>query len=80
MNKTLYILIVSTLLFSGCDSRQDEVEFVIKPQFDATGSFSEVTAEHRGSCAFTWRDVSRLCRMSKDGGSAVRLIYDGISQ
>ena len=26
MNKTLYILIVSTLLFSGCDSRQDEVE------------------------------------------------------
>ena len=42
MNKTLYILIFSTLLFSSSDAKQGEVEYVINPQFDNVGIvFSE---------------------------------------
>ena len=41
MNKILYILIFSTLLFSSSDAEQGEVEYVIKPQFDDAWSFSE---------------------------------------
>ena len=41
MNKILYILIFSTLLFSSSDAEQGEVEYVIKPQFDGAGSFSD---------------------------------------
>ena len=42
MNKILYILIFSILLFSGSNAEQDKVEYVIKPQFDHAGiSFSE---------------------------------------
>ena len=41
MNKILYILIFSTLLFSSSDAEQGEVEYVIQPQFDSASSFSE---------------------------------------
>ncbi len=41
MNKILYILIFSTLLFSSSDAQQGEVEYVIKPQFDYAYDFSE---------------------------------------
>ena len=41
MNKLLYILICSTLLFSSSDAEQGEIEYVINPQFDWAGSFSE---------------------------------------
>ena len=49
MNKILYILIFSTLLFSSSDAEQGEVEYVIviKPQFDSAGSFSEGLAPVR---------------------------------
>ena len=41
MNKLLYILIFSTLLFSSSDAEQDEIEYAIIPQFDSAWSFSE---------------------------------------
>ena len=41
MNKILYILIFSTLLFSSSDAEQGEVEYVIIPQFDRASPFSE---------------------------------------
>ncbi len=41
MNKILYILIFSTLLFSSSNAEQGEVEYVIKPQFDGAWPFSE---------------------------------------
>ena len=41
MNKLLYILICSTLLFSSSDAEQGEIEYVIRPQFDWAGYFSE---------------------------------------
>ena len=47
MNKILYVLIFSALLFSGTDAQQAEVEYVIKPQFDYAGTFSEGLAAVR---------------------------------
>ena len=41
MNKMLYLLIFSTLLFSSSDAEQGEVEYVVEPQFDDAGDFSE---------------------------------------
>ena len=41
MNKLLYILIFSTLLFSSSDAEQGEIEYVIRPQFDVADNFSE---------------------------------------
>ena len=41
MNKILYILIFSILLFSSSDAEQGEIEYVIRPQFDGAWSFSE---------------------------------------
>ncbi len=41
MNKMLYMLIFSTLLFSSTDAEQDEVAYVIKPQFYDAESFSD---------------------------------------
>ena len=41
MNKILYILIFTTLLFSSSDAEQYEIEYVIKPQFDYADAFSE---------------------------------------
>lgn len=41
MNKILYISIFSALLFSSSDAEQNEIEYVIKPQFDGAWSFSE---------------------------------------
>ena len=41
MNKMLYILIFSILLFSSSDAEQDEIEYAIIPQFDDAEFFSE---------------------------------------
>ena len=41
MNKILYILIFSILLFSSSDAEQGEIKYVIKPQFDDAEDFSE---------------------------------------
>ena len=41
MNKILYVLIFSALLFSSPDAEQGEVEYIIQPQFDYAGPFSE---------------------------------------
>ena len=41
MNKLLYILIFSTLLFSSSDAEQGEIEYAIRPQFDVANNFSE---------------------------------------
>lgn len=37
----LYLLIFSTLLFSSTGAEQGEVEYVVEPQFDDAGDFSE---------------------------------------
>ena len=41
MNKLLYILIFSTLLFSSSYAEQGEIEYAIQPQFDDAESFSD---------------------------------------
>ena len=68
MNKILYILIFSTLLFSSSDAQQDEVEYVIKPQFDSTWSFSEGLAHVYGDGGYGY--------INKEGQVVIKPQFD----
>ena len=59
MNKILYILIFSTLLFSSSDAKQGEVEYVIQPQFDDAEDFSEGLALVKNAYEVKWGYINR---------------------
>ena len=68
MDKLLYILICSTLLFSSSDAEQGEIEYAIKPQFDGAWSFSEGLARVKFG--------DRYGYINREGRYVINLLFD----